>query len=217
MPIVSPYVENGIAMASDLGSAAWVFDIDLWGCCGQGSDEASALLDLRRVLDRRVEVVVAERVEGDERAFARDRVPCTESERQATLSILAATRPQTIELLGSCSAAELDWDDPERVLPSYARWRTTREMGWHIADTESRYYLPCLELGYRERAPELLEELRLSADHVRQTVETMPAALVVEGEQEVWTTVKVLRRLAWHERGELAAMRAMLAKARTGS
>ncbi len=158
---------------------------------------------------------MAERVEGDERAFARDHFPCTDPERQATLSILAATRPQTIELLRSCSAAELDWDDPERVLPSYARWRTLRQMGWHIADTESRYYLPCLGLGYQEPAHELLEELELSADHVRQTVETMPAALVVDGEQGTWTTVKVLRRLAWHEHGELAAMRAILAKARS--
>lgn len=90
-------------------------------------------------------------------------------------------------------------------------------MGWHIADTESRYYLPFLGLGYREQAYELLAELELSADHVRQAVQTMPAALVVDGECGTWTTVKVLRRLAWHERGELAVMRAMLAKTRTHS
>jgi len=52
---------------------------------------------------------------------------------------------------------------------------------------------------------------------VRKVVETMPAALVVEGEQGAWTTVKVLRRLAWHERSELTVMQAMLMKARTGS
>lgn len=217
MSIGSAYVESDVAMASAHGSAAWVFDPDAWGLCGQGSDEASALVDLRRVLDRHVEVVVAERVKGDERAFVRDRLPCTDSERYATLSILATTRPQTIELLRSCSAAELDWDDPERVLPSYARWRTLRQMGWHIVDTESRYYLPCLGLGYREPARALLEELELSAAHVRKVVETMPAALVVEGEQGAWTTVKVLRRLAWHERSELTVMQAMLMKARTGS
>lgn len=101
MPSVSAYVENGVAMASDHGSAAWLFDPGYWGLCGQGSDEASALLDLRRLLGRHVEVAVAERVEGDERAFARDRFPCTDSERQATLSILAETRRQTIELLAS--------------------------------------------------------------------------------------------------------------------
>lgn len=154
-----------------------------------------------------------ERVQGDEQAFDRDRVPCTAQEREATLTILRQSRPQTIALLRSCSAAELDWDDPERVLPAFARWRTLRQMGWHIADTESRYYLPCLGLGQRERAAGLLEELERSAVHVRAVVETMPADLTVEGECGSWTSVKVLRRLAWHERGELVAMRAMLTKA----
>ncbi len=215
MPSVSVYVENGVAMASDQGSAAWALDLWLWGCCGQGSDEGSALVDLERVIGRQITLVVAERISGDERAFARDRLPCTESERRRTLSILAETRSRTINLLKSCSSTELDWDDPGRVLPRYADWRTLRQMGWHIADTESRYYLPCLGLGDREPARELLQELELSADHVRRTVQTMPAALVVEAEQGVWTTVKVLRRLAWHERSELTAMRAILAKART--
>lgn len=148
-------------------------------------------------------------------AFSRDRVPCTDPERQATLAILGDVRPQAIALLRSCSEAELDWVDPARVRPPWASWRTLRQMGWHIADTESRYYLPCLGLGSRELAGSLLEELELSTKHVRGVVETMPAGLVVEGEQGTWTTVKVLRRLAWHERGELAAMRAMLAKARS--
>jgi hypothetical protein len=217
LPIVSVYVENDAGMAADNSSAAWAFDPEFWGRCGQGDDEALALLDLRRILGRDAQLAVAERVHGDEQAFNRDRVPCTQDERQATLSILAAIRPQTIALVEACSDAELDWDDPERVLPSYAGWRTLRQIAWHIADTESRYYLPCLELGYRERAHELLAELELSADHVRKVVESMPGALVVEGEQGAWTTVKVLRRLAWHERSELTVMQAMLMKARTGS
>ncbi len=58
-----------------------------------------------------------------------------------------------------------------------------------------------------------LEELERSGVHVRAVVETMPADLTVEGEYGYWTSVKVLRRLAWHERGELVAMRAMLTKA----
>lgn len=47
-----------------------------------------------------------------------------------------------------------------------------------------------------------------------KAVEAMPADLVVDGPHGTWTSVKVLRRLAWHERGELAVMRSMLAKAR---
>lgn len=214
MPIVSAYVENDAGMAADNSSAAWAFDLEFWGRCGQGDDEALALLDLRRILGRDAQLAVAERVHGDEQAFNRDRVPCTQDERQATLSILAAIRPQTIALVDACSDAELDWDDPERVLPSYAGWRTLRQMAWHVADTESRYYLPSLGLGYRERAPELIDELRLSGDHTRKLVETMPSDLVTEGEHGVWTTVKVLRRLAWHERSELTVMQAMLLKAR---
>lgn len=84
-------------------------------------------------------------------------------------------------------------------------------------NTESSYYLPNLDLGYRERAADLFEELELSAEQVQRVVEVMPADLVVEGTQGIWTSTKVLRRLAWHERGELAAMRAMLAKMRTPS
>jgi len=155
-----------------------------------------ALLDLQRILGRDAQLAVAERVHGDERAFARDRLRCTQDERRVTLAILDAIRPQTIALLQACSDAELDWDDPERVLPSYAGWRTLRQMAWHVADTEGRYYLPSLGLGYRERAPGLMDELRLSGDHTRQLVETMPSDLVTEGEHGVWTTVKVLRRLA---------------------
>lgn len=146
------YVENGVAMAFDRGSAAWTFELDWWGVCGQGPDEVAALADLRRRVGE--EVVVAERIDGDELVFARDQVPCTEAERQRTLEILADTRASTSTLLRSCTDAVLDWDDPERELPTYARWRTVRQLAWHLADTESRYYLPSTGLGYREPLPD---------------------------------------------------------------
>jgi hypothetical protein len=213
--IMPVYMENDAGLAAEHASAAWVFDLDLWGRCGQGPDEGSALRDLQHSLRGQVELAIAERVHGDERAFARDCVPCTEQERRSTLAVLSHVRPQTISLLRSCSDAELDWDDPDRLLPSFARWRTLRQMGWHIADTESRYYLPCLGLGSRDRAVTLNEELRVSAEHVRQLVLTMPAEMRTEGEHGVWTTVKLLRRLAWHERGELVVMKKMLTNARS--
>ncbi|MBM7786250.1 DinB family protein [Tenggerimyces flavus] len=197
------YVENGVAMAFDRGSAAWTFDLDWWGVCGQGVDEEAALAELTRQVGEGL--VVAERIEGDEGLFARDRLPCTEAGRQRTLAILAEVRADTIALVRACSDEVLDWDDPERQLPTYARWRTIRQLAWHVVDTESRYYLPSTGLGYREPLPNLVDELEASAGHVRSTIATMPPDAASTG----WSAVKLLRRLAWHERGELEVMRAI--------
>jgi hypothetical protein len=58
---VAVYVENDVGLAFDHGTAAWVFDLDLWGVCGQGPDECSALIELRRQIPAHVELAVAER------------------------------------------------------------------------------------------------------------------------------------------------------------
>jgi hypothetical protein len=108
----------------------------------------------------------------------------------------------------------LDWDDPQRVLPPWAWWRTLRQMAWHVADTESRYYLPRLGLPSRRREADLLQELQRSAAHVHAAVQGVPAALLRRSDGEVWTTTKLLRRLAWHERGELEVMRRLAERAR---
>jgi len=125
----------------------------------------------------------------------------------------AAARDDTVALVTSCSPEVLDYDDAARVLPSWARWRTLRQMAWHLADTESRYYLPCLGLPYREPEPDLLAELAASAEHVRAWVRRMDADLVCRHRHETWTTAKVLRRLAWHERSELVTMHRLAARA----
>jgi hypothetical protein len=209
------YVENEVAMAYDRGSAAWSFDIADWGRCGQGTDEVEAVRDLNAQLGPDVDLVVVERLQSDELAFQRDHQPATDDERRASLAILAACRREVIALVQTCSDAVLDWDDPSRALPSYASWRTVRQLAWHIVDTESRYYLPMTGLGYREPASDLLTELELSATHVRRTVEAMPGHLVRTTNGGTWTSVKLLRRLAWHERGELAVMRAQARRAST--
>lgn len=214
MRVVSAHVENGVGMAHDSGSAAWAYDLDLWGRCGQGRDETEALHALRRVVGPDVDVVVAERIEGDEQAFARDHLPCTPDERATTLTILGEARRETIELLRSCTEAELDTDDPERILPRFASWRTLRQMGWHLADTESRYYLPVTGLPPKPRTGDLVEELRQSARHVSGQVRAAARDRVAAVRGEIWTTVKLLRRLAWHERAELDVMRTMLHKIR---
>lgn len=119
-------------MAFDHGSAAWVFDLDHWGVCGQGPDEAAALADLAVRVGSAV--IVAERIRGDERAFLRDRRPATDQEWATTLTVLAAVRPQTIAFVQSHPEL-LDRDDPNRALPVFAGWRTLRQMARHIADT----------------------------------------------------------------------------------
>lgn len=219
---VLTYVEINAGMAFDHWCAAWTFDSDLWGCCGQGPDEPSAVADLQRQINAvsgdELELVIAERMAaartGDEMAFSRDRRPCTMAERSATLAALAEVRPQTIALIQSGSDDVLDWDDPDRILPPYATWRTIRQLAWHVANTESRYYLPCTGLGYREATADLLTELEESAAHVRSVVTAMPADAIRKDEvYGTWTAVKLLRRLAWHERGELTVMRQLATRA----
>lgn len=73
-----------------------------------------------------------------------------------------------------------------------------------------------LGLPGKERATTLVGELEESAAHVARAVQTVPADLVREADAdgESWTTVKLLRRLAWHEPGELAVMRRVLSEMR---
>lgn len=49
---------------------------------------------------------------------------------------------------------------------------------------------------------------------MRATLRDLPADLVNHHNGTEWTTVKVLRRLAWHELGELVVLRRLLARAR---
>jgi hypothetical protein len=79
-------------------------------------------------------------------------------------------------------------------------------MAWHLADTESRYYLPSLGLPARPRLPDLLDELVASGEHMRETIRVLPPDLTRTERGEVWTTTKLLRRLAWHEPAELTTM-----------
>ena len=44
------------------------------------------------------------------------------------------------------------------------------------------------------------DELDRSALHIRQVLRSMPLTFRTEHRGEAWTPVKLLRRLAWHER-----------------
>lgn len=200
------FVESAVAMAYDAGAAVWSFDPDLWGTCIQ----APTIEDAVRAFERRHgPATVVEQIEGDEQGFLRDRLPASDLEVALTLETLASQRRRTIRLFEGLPDAVLDRDDPVRQLPTWARWRTPRANLWHIADTESRYYLPSLGLPSKERADNLGSELRASAVHVHGIVSRMPRDLVTE-ETETWTSTKLLRRLAWHEAGEVDAIEELL-------
>ncbi|MGP9539141.1 hypothetical protein ACT3SP_14095 [Brachybacterium sp. AOP43-C2-M15] len=195
-------------MAYTRGAAVWAFDADLWGVCVQAPTVERATASWRSMHGPST---VVEALQGDEQAFGRDFLPATDAEVERTLAILAEQRPRATRLVDELSAEALDADDPGRVLPGWARWRTIRDMLWHICDTESRYYLPMTGLPARERDADLRTELAASQRHVRSVLHRMPRAQVHRERGEVWTATKLLRRLAWHERGELDAIDALLA------
>ena len=218
------YVDQRAGMAEDGWSAAWTFDLEHWGTCGQGPDDDAALADLAARCGLGAEALdagtlqVAERVDraktGDETVFDRDRVPATEAEREATLAILDVMRARTLELVRGAPPSVLAYRDPHRVLPVYAWWQTVGQLALHIADTESRYYLPLLGLPPRERASDLVTELEESGAHVRRVVSRMEPDLASTSDRHgSWTSVKVLRRLAWHERGELEVLARLVEEA----
>ncbi|WP_120006113.1 hypothetical protein [Nesterenkonia muleiensis] len=202
---VNVYVESGVAMAYDFGTAAWVFDVKFWGLCGQGLTETEALAGLRAALPAEAALNVVERIQGDESAFDRDKTPAAEAEVEHTLEILAEVRTELLVILLEITETDLDRSITQDA--GFAAWSTVRERAWHIADTESRYYLPSLGLPSKPRAQDLVTELRDSAEHVRKTLRAMPRNLSRNNDGEAWTSTKLLRRLAWHEPGELAAIR----------
>jgi hypothetical protein len=210
------HLEREAGVHIERATVAWCFDLAHWGRCGLGEDEASALAALAKEIGlaaSRFEVV--ERIAGDERAFQRDRLPATAAETQRTVAILRSMRPRTMRLVASATADELDWRDPERRLSSWARWHSLRQIAWHLADTESRYYLPSLGERPLPRGGDLLAELDASHRHVLATIAALPPDRIVRDRGGEWTTVKLLRRLAWHERSELRVMRRLLSRART--
>lgn len=203
------YVEYPVGMAFSDGAAVWSFDPDLWGVCIQTRtlDAATACW-----AENHGPATVAETIQGDEQAFRRDFDDAGDVELELTLAILEVQRARTRELLDALPDAVLDYDDPHRELPEWARWRTIRQMMWHICDTESRYYLPQTGLPTRERFDDLQRELVASQQHVREILTTMPRGIAHRSGGEVWTATKLLRRLAWHERGELEAIDALVAE-----
>lgn len=201
------FVENGVGLRYDAGSAVWSFDHDLWGSVVQGESESQALARFRELYGP---FTVAERIEGDEKSFAQDRLPATIQQRLWTRTILLAQHNRAIRLLHTIPAQALDFDDPNQQIASYATWRTPRLVFWHIADTESRYYIPRCGLPDRDRLPDLEQELVASHAYAMNVIDSIDAEVDAVTGHEEWTSVKLLRRLAYHERVELDIIEAMV-------
>jgi hypothetical protein len=211
-------VETGVRLHGDDDTAAWVLDHRWFGLVGIGQDEQTALDDLRgRAFDRyrqflwRHEVVpnplpdveVVERIQGDEQAFAFDRARAVKLERDQVDRLLRYVRIDVDTFLDVATDAHLDHDEP-RELPTWSSWRTAREVCWHLFDTDSRYYLPRVGVEPRPREADLRTEAAANEAHVRRWVADLEAGRTIEHDDgEVWTTRKVLRRLAWHAVAEL--------------
>lgn len=80
----------------------------------------------------------------------------------------------------------------------------------HIADTEARAYPRWCGLPQLEPVDDLREELSRSAKHIREVILDMPRSFKATHRHETWTPVKLLRRLAYHERLELIFLRRRL-------
>lgn len=155
------------------------------------------------------ELEVAGRISGNEILFDWDYQPVTPSLIDETIGLLHATRTELLGLVTALSDDALDWDPPYRRFPSWAKWRTIRQILVHIANVETHYYLPNIGirptvspadsgapwrqtlLTHRNVTIEELQELKTADDQSRTHI------LEDHGG---WSVGKVLRRLVWHER-----------------
>jgi len=154
-------------------------------------------------------VGVVERVAGNETLFGWDYRPATPSFIDETIALLDATRSELLEVVTELPDGIFDWDPPYRHFPSWARWRTIRQILAHIANTETHYYLP--NIGIQPTiSPTLDEDAPWQKDLIQHREETLEALRNLKKARDLsrirfddngaWSVRKVLRRLVWHER-----------------
>jgi hypothetical protein len=176
--------------------AIWSFDPEAWGECAQAGTEQLARADFARRINRSADdLEVRERITGCEGTFSDDLLPAGDAQIVLTAQILDAQRSRTLALLNAASDEALDRRDPTVEQPAWMAWRTPREIIRHIADTESRAYLRWCGLPQLEPISDLREELDRSAVHIRDVIHSMPRTFRAEHHGEIWTPVKLLRRL----------------------
>jgi hypothetical protein len=89
-------------------------------------------------------------------------------------------------------------------------WRTPRAIAEHLIADASGAYLKRLSLPVMSPRGELFDDLVASGKHLQQVIRTMPRDRVTDHRGEVWTSVKFLRRQAWHEGVEQVFLRRRL-------
>ena len=204
------YVDAADGMAGPGEVAVWSFDLETWGECTQASSEAVALEKFARRVGRSG-LLVEERITGPDQVFDRDRRPASDGEIDATLHKLATQRAATIDLVTRAAAAgALDVDDASVVQPAWMPWRTPRAIAEHLIADATGAYLKRLSLPTMSPRGDLLDDLVTSGQHLQRVIAAMPRDRITEYRGEVWTSVKFLRRQAWHEGVEQVFLRRRL-------
>lgn len=153
------------------------------------------------------ETEVVERMAGDEVLFTPDREPATRADLGTALSLLACSRSDLVDTLEVLPEETLDWDPPYEHFETWASWRTIRQILAHIANTETRYYLP--RIGHESQLPSARPEgdwRRFLAGHRAETVAFLEhlrgakdLVRLRDRLDDQWSLRKVLRRLVRHE------------------
>ena len=205
------FVDASTPMAAVGEVAVWSFDLSAWGECTQAATEADAIsrFAARVGLDPK-QLVVIEKITGPDALFLSDRLPASDMQIATTVEMLDEQRARTLSLVASVPDADMDAEDDSVAQPSWMSWRTPRQILRHIADTEARAYPRWCGLTELEPVDDLRLELERSAMHVRGLIRSMPRTFESEHRGEIWTPVKLLRRLAWHERLESVFIRRRL-------
>jgi hypothetical protein len=208
--VLKVYVDAADGMAGLGEVAVWSFEPELWGECTQAPTEDVALEKFRRRCGR-ADLVVEERITGPEQVFARDHRPASDDEIDATLRRLRNQRAATIDLILRADAAgALDVEDESVEQPSWMPWRTPRAIAQHLIADAAGAYLKRLALPVISPKGALIDDLIASGAHLQQVVQNLPRDRVTEYAGERWTSVKFLRRQAWHEGVEQVFLRRRL-------
>ena len=218
------YLHRAFDEAGEAGFHAWIPSYLGFATWGETENEVlekvpDKLLEYIRFRERfglpyRVgsevsEVEVAQQVSGNEILFDWDYQPVSPSLIDETIDLLHATRTDLLKLVGELSDNALDWNPPYRRFPSWANWRTIREILVHIANVETHYYLR--NIGIRPTVSPADREVSWQHNLLKHRNATLEALQRLRAEQDLsrihffdvhggWSVGKVLRRLIWHER-----------------
>lgn len=206
------YVEVHSEDGGSMSSRAWSFDLASWGIA-RSAETANGALSMLQRATRAPTLEVEETVEDFDPAFARDLEPAAPGERAATLTILEQARARSLALLESTDEHRLHRTSAELWDVDFGGFSDAAELAWSFADVESRRYPSALGLATREPLPDLLDELRASHVHAMQIVATLPEVLIrAAPDGGEWTSVKLLRMLAWYERAHYSLLETLLTR-----